>query len=67
MIYEIKKMIVGFINTENFYSVKENESTTYRLGEIFVKHISNEGLVFKIYKELKVNSKKTNTINEQKM
>lgn len=45
---------LGFLETKNFYSgtVKKNEETNYRLGEVFVNYISEKEVVSRIYKDL---------------
>lgn len=62
----VKKTIVSPIelfrhSSKNSIGLQENEKTRHRLGQIFVKEISDKRLLFKIEKELlKINNKKTN-------
>ena len=54
---------LGNITVKNSCSMKNNEKTNHKIGGIFIKHISDRGLVSEKYNELlKLNNKKTNPI-----
>ena len=67
MVHERKINMLVFIKMKSVGSAKDTVKRMRRQApdweKIVAKHISDEGLVFKIYKELlKHNSKKTNNL-----
>ena len=45
-----------FLRSQENY--QQNEKAAYEMGEIFGNHISDEGLISRIYKEIQLNGKK---------
>ena len=45
-----------FLRSQENY--QQNEKAAYEMGEIFAYHISDEGLISRIYKEIQLSGKK---------